>query len=305
MTKIQTISKTEIEKIGDVAKLAELNGVAKAAMQFYKAKDDHIMSQRAKEMYFRSARQAGFLLLPENTPRETKNRYSSSFHVERATQYQEALKGAGITPKIANTWQKLAQVGEKLFEEYLAAAIYEWGEYTIHGLLKYAQMPHVGFNSGENEWYTPPEYIKAARAVMGSIDVDPASSDKANEIVKAKVYYTREDDGLTKDWAGKVWLNPPYSLELLRLFVKKYTASILDGSVKEGIVLVNNATETNWFMQLVNVSSAIVFVKGRVRFLDIDGNPGAPLQGQALIYSGDAPDKFLSEFLHFGWGARL
>jgi len=58
-------------------------------------------------------------------------------------------------------------------------------------------MPHVSYNSGNNEWYTPGEYIKAAYRVMGVINLDPASSKLANATVKAGKYFTAEDNGLS------------------------------------------------------------------------------------------------------------
>jgi phage N-6-adenine-methyltransferase len=163
--------------------------------------------------------------------------------------------------------------------------------------------PHVSHNSGVNEWYTPPEYIDAAYKVMGRIDLDPASSEIANQTVGASKFYTKDDDGLSKFWAGRVWINPPYASELIGAFIAKYAEHVRNGDIAEGIVLVNNATETHWFNELVSVSSAVVFPKGRVRFLDPDGNPGAPLQGQAVVYSGKNPQKFLDEFSGLGWGA--
>lgn len=162
---------------------------------------------------------------------------------------------------------------------------------------------HVSYNSGENEWYTPPEYIEAARKVMGSIDLDPASSEVANRIVGATTFYTKADDGRDKKWTGRVYMNPPYASNLIGDFASKFAGHIRDGSITDGIVLVNNATETTWFQKLIECAQAVVFTTGRVRFLDPQGNPGAPLQGQAFIYFGGSPLMFLNEFRRFGWGA--
>jgi phage N-6-adenine-methyltransferase len=165
--------------------------------------------------------------------------------------------------------------------------------------------PHVSYNTGNNEWYTPSEYIEAARNVMGEIELDPASSHKANETVKALRYYTSENDGLSKQWIGKVWMNPPYSVDLIYRFCEKLTWHYKEGDITEAIVLVNNATETNWFNILIEQAGAVVFPKGRVKFQTSNGSVGAPLQGQAIIYLGDNVEIFLSEFKHFGWGAIL
>lgn len=64
-------------------------------------------------------------------------------------------------------------------------------------------------SSSTNEHYTPLEIINAARSIMGEIDLDPASCALANKNVHAKAYFTRDDDGLTRPWGGRVFLNPP------------------------------------------------------------------------------------------------
>jgi ParB family chromosome partitioning protein len=165
--------------------------------------------------------------------------------------------------------------------------------------------PHVSNNSGENEWYTPIEYIESARKVMGSIDLDPASCEFANKSILAKKIYTIQDSGLTQKWDGNVWLNPPYSSDLMTKFIQKVSKSYNDGDIQQAIVLTNNATETNWFNSLVEHASAIVFIKGRIKFISTSGKNNTPLQGQSIVYFGRRNSEFLNEFERFGWGAKL
>lgn len=161
--------------------------------------------------------------------------------------------------------------------------------------------PHVSHNSGQNEWYTPSEFVEAARIAMGSIDTDPASSDIANETVKAETYYTINDNGLIHKWHGNVWLNPPYSQPQVTDFTKVTVGKYLDGEIKQACVLVNNATETEFFQRMLAHCSAICFPKSRIRFIDPEGNPsGAPLQGQAILYFGNKANEFENAFSEFG-----
>lgn len=166
---------------------------------------------------------------------------------------------------------------------------------------------HVSNNGGNNEWYTPPRFIEAAREVMGSINLDPASCARANETVKADDFYIKEVDGLSLPWGGNVWLNPPYSQPLIQKFCEAVKEKYLNGEFEQLVILTNNATETDWGQTLLSTARAVCFPSKRIRFIDPEGNEGdSPLQGQMLCYFGETPEKFVSIFQQFGvtylWG---
>lgn len=162
---------------------------------------------------------------------------------------------------------------------------------------------HVARSSGDNEWYTPAEYTQAARRVMGDIDLDPASSDVANNSaggVGAFSYFTEADDGLAREWKGRVWMNPPHARSLISRFCEKLAASVDSGTVAQAVVLVNNATETRWGRRLIDSAAASCFPTGRIRFWHPEKESATPLQGQAIYYFGPNADAFCLEFARFG-----
>lgn len=160
--------------------------------------------------------------------------------------------------------------------------------------------PHVAHNSGDNEWYTPPEILEAARLVLGTIDLDPASSAVANRAVRATRFFSSDDDGLKQSWSGKVWMNPPYAAALIGRFVEKITGHYDEGDIEAAIVLVNNGTETAWGQRLLAGCTSVCFPSSRVRFLKPDGSKGAPLQGQMIAYFGSDHELFEENFADFG-----
>lgn len=172
-------------------------------------------------------------------------------------------------------------------------------EEIVQEAISTTKRAHVANNSGNNEWYTPEKYIESARAVMGSIDLDPASSDIANETVKAEMYYTIETDGLAQPWYGNVWMNPPYAQPHIEQFIQKLADE--NSRIEQAIVLVNNATETKWGSLLLSMADAVCFPTGRIRFVAPDGSLGdSPLQGQMIAYIGANPSKFIQNFKQYG-----
>lgn len=160
--------------------------------------------------------------------------------------------------------------------------------------------------TGEFERYTPAEYIDAVRQVLGEIDLDPASSNTAQKIVKAVTYYTSKDDGLNRDWQGKVFLNPPYHRDLCPRFIDKLLDEINEERVTEAILLTNNSTDTDWFNLAVRLCNSLCFVKGRIKFFEGDGETEVlPTQGQAFFYFGSNVKQFERTFRYVGFCVRV
>lgn len=154
-----------------------------------------------------------------------------------------------------------------------------------------------------NEWGTPPNYIESARKVMGSIDVDPASNDKAQLIVKAGTYYTKNRRGLRKKWTGNVWLNPPYGRGLAKPLVAVLAKQYLNGTTEQAIILTNNVPDTDWWSSNIGKTcSAICQPDHRISFINPKtqkaerGND----RTQLFAYLGDNVDAFIAEFSQYG-----
>lgn len=209
------------------------------------------------------------------------------------------------------SWRTLAVLAQLPAEE--VSALIENGQITpnleqseaktlVSASKGSAEGAHVGNNSGDNEWYTPEEYIAAAVRVMGGIDLDPASSPTANDNVGAASFYTAQDNGLTQPWRGRLWMNPPYAQPLIQQFAERMADQYQAGNVTAAIVLVNNGTETQWFQTLAAAASAVCFPRGRIKFWHPD-KVAVPLQGQSFLYLGDDPAAFSAEFSQFGFVA--
>ena len=163
-------------------------------------------------------------------------------------------------------------------------------------------VPKALLMSESNEWYTPDQYVDAARYLMGGIDLDPASCEQANETVRAEVYYTKDDDGFSKAWSGRVWMNPPYGKEDGESNQSRWTKRLIDsyenGEILSAVFIVNAATSASWFQRFWDYP--ICFVRQRISFVSPSGKKNSPTQGNVFVYLGDDIEGFVDNFSKFG-----
>lgn len=205
----------------------------------------------------------------------------------------EAIKSGAMSVHLASQVAALPYDNQFAIAAVPADQIKEVAREAIHN--------HRAQGSGENEWYTPEQYIEAAREMLGAIDVDPASSALAQETVKAGKFFTVADDGLNQDWTGRVWLNPPYAQPAIQHFMQKAVDEFQSGRMTEGVALTHNYTDTQWFHLAARFAGAICFTRGRIGFLSPEGKKAAPTQGQAFFYFGDRIEEFADAFCRFGF----
>jgi ParB family chromosome partitioning protein len=186
-----------------------------------------------------------------------------------------------LSPRVAQTYMKLSQGPVK-------------SELNSFVTITAALRPQ------SSDWYTPAHVIDAARAVMGGIDVDPASCRTANQTVRAARYFTVADDGLTHPWPGRVWLNPPFSGRTAAKFVRKAFAEYDSGRTTQAVLVVSLLpVATAWFRPLLD-RCPLCFV-GRIPFVRQDGVTDTPAITASVIgYLGPHEARFAQVFEKFG-----
>lgn len=210
-----------------------------------------------------------------------------------------SLADQGIDKNLAKRARQAAAMPEEKYEAKIKRQT-DLAEKAASATGK-AAYPKAEF-TGENEWYTPAEYVEYAREALGGIDLDPATSDTAQKTVKAAHYYTAADDGLKLEWHGRVWINPPYSRDLMSKFIDKLVDEYTAGRTQSAIVLTNNSTDTTWFRAAQEACSAICFTDGRIGFYNAaDDEISSPTQGQAFFYFGPDPERFADVFAAVGF----
>jgi hypothetical protein len=201
-----------------------------------------------------------------------------------------------LRPETRAEWRKLGAIPEERFEAGLAACR-ENDEEAYRSLLLRTTTAERLVASDENEWYTPAEYIEAARRVMGGIDLDPASCAEANETVQAKKFYS--EDGLDQPWSGRMFLNPPYG-RLAGDFATKAVDDYEAGHLDAAVLLVNaHCTDTAWFQCLW--CGTLCFTDHRIDFDSGQRDKtSTSTHGSVFAYFGPDRAKFAREFSAFG-----
>ena len=112
--------------------------------------------------------------------------------------------------------------------------------------------------SNTDMWSTPRAFFDDYNAVY-HFDVDVCAT--AENALCAK-FYSPEDDGLSKEWNGVCWMNPPYGREISKWMKKAYESSLRGTTV---VCLVPARTDTAWWHDYAT-KGEVTFVRGRLKF---------------------------------------
>jgi phage N-6-adenine-methyltransferase len=138
------------------------------------------------------------------------------------------------------------------------------------------------FTSASDEWETPQDFFDGVNAAY-HFNLDVCAT-HAN--AKCGRYFTKEQDGLSKEWNGTCWMNPPYGREIALWVRKAYESSLEPGTVV--VCLLPARTDTKWWHDYVIAhAGSIRFIRGRLKF---SGKDRAPFPS-ALVVFGGVPDK--------------
>ena len=136
---------------------------------------------------------------------------------------------------------------------------------------------NVHFSSKTDLWYTPQDFFKKYDDVY-KIETDVCATD---DNAKCAKYYTEEMDGLSQEWRGVCWMNPPYGRTIGNWMKKAYESSLEGATV---VCLVPARTDTGWWHNYA-MKGDIEFIKGRLKFGGSKNS--APFPSAVVVFKQD------------------
>ncbi|MCW1841325.1 DNA N-6-adenine-methyltransferase [Prosthecomicrobium hirschii] len=155
-----------------------------------------------------------------------------------------------------------------------------------------------------DEWYTPPSIFEPVVAALGEIDLDPCGHEMAPIPVRTR--YSFADNGLTKDWYGRVFLNPPYSAK--KKWIEKSVVEYEIGRASHVVILTPVITHYQYFAERLGELADVLLLAERPQFLRADGTqlfssmPPYPLMLSILSRDEGLVDRIAGKLK--GWISR-
>ena len=126
-------------------------------------------------------------------------------------------------------------------------------------------------------WATPQEFFDRYNKIY-NFNLDVCAS---TENAKCERFFTEEHDGLSQDWVGVCWMNPPYGRGIIDWMRKAYESSQSGATV---VCLVPSRTDTKWWHDYA-MKGEIEFLRGRLKFGDSKNS--APFPSAIVVFTGE------------------
>lgn len=150
-----------------------------------------------------------------------------------------------------------------------------------------------------DDYYTPPDILACVRGTLGVIDLDPATHVIAQAQVQARHFFTLDQNGLERNWFGRVYLNPPFSS--WDLWAEKILTEVSASRVAELIALGFTRTQSaKYFTPLLRRVDGICIVSGRRNFWGCTSDSESAPDGVFMVYIGPDVGKFRQNFEPLG-----
>jgi len=152
---------------------------------------------------------------------------------------------------------------------------------------------------GGGDFYTGPKYIEPMHELYGGPpDLDPASCREANDVIKARRFFSERENGLLQEWHGSIWLNPPFGL--WNGWAAKALGEWHSGRVTQMCLLLSARSSTDKAVHpLIREADAIMVTNGRIPFWGPKAT-SSPDDGHLVLYFGPNRERFADVYRYVG-----